>query len=294
MTPNLGTVMSGIWQGTSIGLSVGGTNNSLTASPGGILWSDSAKLNILAGTSTAGLALLSGNLLSPTWSTLKPITEINMVVIGTVGSNIYTPSLGMQYCDVEICGDGGGSGGAAGAIGQFGASGGGSSGGGCFSLFTAANIGASATVVIGPGGVAGIAGNNPGGNGTGSSFTCSGTGTTMLAGGGNGGGGSPSTVTSTNASGNAGGTASGGNIHNFQGGHSSGGIVVSGVNAIGLPGFGGGSIGFSTSSVNYFFTTVGVTQPGQGAAGVTSFTLANQAGQPGASGYCIIREYISI
>ncbi len=48
-------------------LALGGTNNSLTASAGGIVWSDASKLNILAGTSTAGLPLLSGNAATPTW-----------------------------------------------------------------------------------------------------------------------------------------------------------------------------------------------------------------------------------
>lgn len=54
---------------TPISLANGGTNNALTASAGGILWSDSTKLNILAGTSTAGQLLLSGNAATPTWTT---------------------------------------------------------------------------------------------------------------------------------------------------------------------------------------------------------------------------------
>lgn len=47
----------------------GGTNNALVASAGGIVWSDSTKLNILAGTSTANQLLLSGNAATPSWST---------------------------------------------------------------------------------------------------------------------------------------------------------------------------------------------------------------------------------
>jgi hypothetical protein len=50
-------------------LAVGGTGHALTASAGGIVWSDSSKLNILAGTSTAGQLLLSGNAATPAWST---------------------------------------------------------------------------------------------------------------------------------------------------------------------------------------------------------------------------------
>jgi len=52
-----------------LSLANGGTNNALIASAGGILWSDSTKLNILSGTSTAGQLLLSGNAATPAWST---------------------------------------------------------------------------------------------------------------------------------------------------------------------------------------------------------------------------------
>jgi len=63
----LGTISSGVWQGSNIGLLYGGTNNSLTASAGGIVWSDASKLNILSGTATANLPLLSANASSPSW-----------------------------------------------------------------------------------------------------------------------------------------------------------------------------------------------------------------------------------
>ncbi len=53
---------------SELSLALGGTNNSLTASAGGIVWSDATKLNILAGTSTAGLPLLSGNAATPAWA----------------------------------------------------------------------------------------------------------------------------------------------------------------------------------------------------------------------------------
>jgi hypothetical protein len=48
-------------------LAQGGTNAALTASAGGIIWSDASKLNVLAGTSTPNQCLLSGNLAAPTW-----------------------------------------------------------------------------------------------------------------------------------------------------------------------------------------------------------------------------------
>ena len=51
-------------------LALGGTNNiSLTASNGGIAYSDATKLNVLAGTATANQMLMSGASSAPTWST---------------------------------------------------------------------------------------------------------------------------------------------------------------------------------------------------------------------------------
>jgi hypothetical protein len=54
------------WSG-QLALTRGGTNNSLTASNGGVVWSDATKLNILAGTATADLPLLSGSTATPSW-----------------------------------------------------------------------------------------------------------------------------------------------------------------------------------------------------------------------------------
>jgi len=55
--------------GTSLAL--GGTNNNLTASNGGIVWSDASKLNILSGTATANLPLLSGSAATPSWGSFS-------------------------------------------------------------------------------------------------------------------------------------------------------------------------------------------------------------------------------
>lgn len=48
-------------------LAKGGMNANNTASAGGIPWSDASKINILAGTTTARLPLLSGNAATPVW-----------------------------------------------------------------------------------------------------------------------------------------------------------------------------------------------------------------------------------
>ena len=54
---------------TPLILAWGGTNSSLTASNGGILYSDASKLDILAGTATADQIILSGSSSAPAWST---------------------------------------------------------------------------------------------------------------------------------------------------------------------------------------------------------------------------------
>ena len=97
---------------------------------------------------------------------------VRQMFIYTGSPQTYTPTSGMQYCDVELWGGGGG--GASCASQNFygyGAASGGGGGGYGRTLFTAADIGVSQTVTIGAAGVAGThGGNNPGGTGGTSSF----------------------------------------------------------------------------------------------------------------------------
>lgn len=65
----LGTIATGVWNGSVIPLAFGGTNANLTASNGGIFYSTSTAGAILSGTSTANKMLLSGASTTPTWST---------------------------------------------------------------------------------------------------------------------------------------------------------------------------------------------------------------------------------
>lgn len=65
----LGTIATGVWNGTVIDLAHGGTNANLTASVGGIFYSTAGAGAILAGTATAGQMLRSGASAAPTWST---------------------------------------------------------------------------------------------------------------------------------------------------------------------------------------------------------------------------------
>lgn len=74
-TPTLITPVLGAASGTSLTLSTplnlasGGSNASLSASNGGIVYSTASALAVLAGTSTANQILMSGSSTTPAWST---------------------------------------------------------------------------------------------------------------------------------------------------------------------------------------------------------------------------------
>jgi hypothetical protein len=76
------------WTG-QLGLTRGGTNASLTASNGGIVWSNASQLQILSGTATANQVLLSGSSVTPAWSTATypPTTTINQLLYSS-SSNV--------------------------------------------------------------------------------------------------------------------------------------------------------------------------------------------------------------
>lgn len=69
------------WTG-QLGLTRGGTNASLTASNGGIIYSTASALAVLAGTATANQVLLSGSSTTPAWSTATypATTTINQLL----------------------------------------------------------------------------------------------------------------------------------------------------------------------------------------------------------------------
>jgi len=79
---SLGTVTTGVWNATDIALADGGTNASLTASNGGIVYSTATAMAILAGTATANQVLLSGLSTAPAWSTATypATTTINQIL----------------------------------------------------------------------------------------------------------------------------------------------------------------------------------------------------------------------
>lgn len=70
-------------------LAQGGTNNSLTPSNGGLVYSDASKLDILAGTATAGQIPRSGASAAPSWSTFTiPATFAADALVYASGANV--------------------------------------------------------------------------------------------------------------------------------------------------------------------------------------------------------------
>lgn len=86
----LGTITTGIWNGSIIDLVRGGTNANLTASNGGIIWSNATQFQVLAGTATANQVLLSGSNVTPAWSTATypPTTTINQILYSSAANTI--------------------------------------------------------------------------------------------------------------------------------------------------------------------------------------------------------------
>lgn len=210
-------------------------------------------------------------------------------------SDTYTPTANMKYCIVECIGGGGG-GGASSATGagQWACAPGG--GGGCYarSLLDAATVGASQVVTIGAGGAGGI---NPAG--TGSTGGTTSFGALVSASGGSGGVGNTASIAVRAVSGGAGGSVGTGDI------------VVGGGN--GAPTIGGKESGAQSFSINSAGGTTfysmgslssstgfghqdgypGFVPGGGGGGGATGYNSAANDGGDGASGMCIVTEFIS-
>jgi hypothetical protein len=76
---SIGTITSGVWNGTNIALANGGTNASLTATAGGIVYSTASAMAISAA-GTSGYLLTSGGTGAPTW-TQASSTNVNSAVV---------------------------------------------------------------------------------------------------------------------------------------------------------------------------------------------------------------------
>ena len=97
----LGTITSGVWNGTAPPLANGGTNNSLTASNGGVVYSDASKLNILAGTATANQCLLSGSNAAPSWGSCSGGAAVTSVT-NSDGTLTISPTTGAVVASIAL------------------------------------------------------------------------------------------------------------------------------------------------------------------------------------------------
>lgn len=89
-------------------LANGGLNANNTASVGGIFWSDATKGNILAGTATANLPLLSGNLVTPSWATITYVTSATSGGVACFTSTTVMASSGLLAANSPLIGGGAG------------------------------------------------------------------------------------------------------------------------------------------------------------------------------------------
>lgn len=219
------------------------------------------------------------------------LSQVKLVTFTANGT--YTPTAGMQYCTVEVCGGGGGGGGtgATDATSCFGGAGGGS-GGYARSVLTAAAVGGSQTVTVGAGGAGGVAGVQ-GTNGGTTSF-----GALVVATGGTASTDAPSPGADTNNPGLGGVGTAGQLLVNGNSGHCGYGLYVLGADKAYFSSFGGagGSSYFGGGSAGvYYGPSNGVNGTNYGAGGgggCAPVTSAATTGGNGSAGVVVITEYI--
>ena len=83
---SLGTITTGVWNGTDIGLADGGTNASLTAVNGGIVYSGASAMAISAA-GTSGQVLTSAGAAAPTWTSQSSLS-VGSATTATTATNV--------------------------------------------------------------------------------------------------------------------------------------------------------------------------------------------------------------
>ena len=84
-----------------LGLASGGTNTSLTASNGGIVYSTASALAVLPGTVTAAQCLLSGSNAPPTWGSCSGAAAVS-AVSNSDGSLTISPTTGSVVASLNV------------------------------------------------------------------------------------------------------------------------------------------------------------------------------------------------
>lgn len=79
----------------------GGTGGSLTASNGGIVYSDATRLQILAGTATAGQCLLSNSNSAPAWGSCSGAASVSSVTANNATLTI-SPTTGAVLAEINL------------------------------------------------------------------------------------------------------------------------------------------------------------------------------------------------
>lgn len=237
----------------------------------------------------------SGSAVPTEVSTSTFLQSINHQVLTSSGT--YTPTANSVFFIVEQVAAGGGGGGAASAgAGQGSAGGGGGGGGYSWTTYTAAEMGASATITIGASGAGGAAGNNAGSAGGNTVFDPAGTGATMTSVGGSGGSSAASTASASITSPGNGGSSSGGaiNISGSPGGYgwwtASIAIIQGGNGGNSILGSGyGNNTGANTGSAG-----IGASPYGGGGDGARAAAGVDRAGGNGAAGVIRVTEFIAV
>ena len=294
-----------------ISLTLGGTNASLTASNGGLVYSTGSALAILAGTATAGQIPRSGANAAPTWSTAtypatagtsgnvmtsdgtnfvsSAPTTLSQIIITTItSSQTFTRNVNTKSLTLEAMAGGGAGGGASASNSIIGFGGGAGAGGYSRSQVSAATFGASQVVTIGAAGVPGSAGANNGGNGGDTSI-----GSLCIAKGGTGGNGM-STSSGNTVAGAPGGIAGTGDF-TATGANGFNAICSTAIGATGQNGGAGGSTQWGSGGIGPYMAGNGNAATGYGGGGgggADYLNNTNRSGGPGSAGVAIITEYI--
>lgn len=288
---SIGTITTGTWTATTIGVPYGGTGQT-SYTNGQLLIGNTTGNTLTKATLTASnnttITNGTGSITVGTTVTLPLITKV--VTQSFAANGTYTPTTGMKYCKVRMVGAGGGGAG----IGSNGAGGASSGGGGAGEYregtFTATDIGASQTITIGAAGAGGAAGNNAGATGGTTSL-----GALLTAVGGTGGGvGAYTSANTTGGTGGAGGTGGTGTGHTSMGAAGKIGLtmgaITTGLGGDGGPSqFGGGGGGGRWASDGT--AAAGYGSGGGGASGTLNST--SHAGGNGTVGLIIIDEFVS-